>query len=111
MKQATFYLERVIEDGRECIKILNWENVPRESELPLEYKNGTPCFLSLKEEGTKKEDETIRIEYNHTWLDLYIGSVILKEQWEELEEAMKQAKRRLLKIKKQKWYGKFKVEI
>ena len=111
MKQAIFYLERVIKDGKECIKVLDWKNILKRSELPIEYLNQTPCFYY------SQSGQGIVIFYGEDgWIDnweaIYRNSYIRKEHWEKLEKIMKQAGERLLKInQRRRWIGKFKTII
>ena len=105
MKQATFYLEKIIRDGKECVEILGWKNVLKYSDLPKEYFDTVPYFYA----GAKGE---VVMYFESHWTDIYIGTYMRKEHWEKLEEYMKQAGSRLSAIlKKKRWHGKFKVEI
>ena len=106
MKQATFYLEKIIKDGKEYVKVLGWENILEYPKLPEEYLSAIPCFFySGKGKG-------IIIHYKNHLVNIYKGNYIEREHWEELKKYMKQAGERLSRIGQiQKWHGKFKVEI
>jgi len=106
MKKAIIKYEKVWYKGEPVFKILGWENVLTESELPKEYFKERPYFYY------NEYFDLLEVRAKHGGASLPHGIFMSINDWKQVIEIMKQAGERLHNIlKKEKWQGKGKIEI
>ena len=93
MKKAVFYLEPTTKDEIEGYIVRGWENVLESKQLPMEYLQGKPLFVAVK--------DCIKICDGTTVFSFTKNALFSKADWNNLYSLMLQAGHRLSKILKE----------
>lgn len=107
---AKLKFENVLVNGERKAKLVGFENVLEQKDLPLNYLRYNPAFFR------ENDNLMTRTQNSGTWIRTGIGTVCTEEELTYLIGQMKQAGKRLTEINKRAkdkaWEGKtFEVEI
>lgn len=111
---AKLKFENVLVNGERRAKLVAFENILYDEDLPREYVEGDePAFLRPND---STDGFVVRLSNDPVWWGIRIGSIFTQIKLAHLISSMKQAGKRLTEINKRAkdkaWVGKtFEVEI